>query len=114
MMKPQQVVDIYGTRSFMAPVIFPKLATAATCVVPSCESCLLGIAKKRSPGVAKVKHVSEKEGILAHYKYEVGYFFSTDKFVVRTPGRLPTKYMDASVAKIVFVAIPFIMMPRLV
>ena len=92
MMKPQQVEEPYETRHFMAPIIFPKVATAAKCEVPVCESCLLGRSKKRSPGSSKVKAVPEKEVILACYKYEVGDFVSTDQSVVRTPGILPSVY----------------------
>ena len=92
MMKPQQVVDPDGTRSIVDSVISPKLATAANFAVTACESCLLGRSKKRSPDVAKVKHVPDKEGILARHKYEVGYFVSTDQSDVRTTGRLPTGY----------------------
>ena len=66
MMKLSQGVEPDGTIYVMTPVIFPKLATAATCAVPACESCLFGRAKKRSPGVSKVKHVTDKEVILAH------------------------------------------------
>ena len=91
-MKPKQVVDPNGTKSVMATVIFPRLSTATTCEVPACESLLLGRYKKRSPCVSKVNHVRDKEVILARDKYEVGYFFSTDQFVVHTPGRLPTGY----------------------
>ena len=54
-----------GPLSAMTPVIYLKLATAATCEVPECEYYLLGRAKNRSPGVAKVKHVLDKEVILA-------------------------------------------------
>ena len=71
---------------------FMNLATAATCAFPAFESLLLGRSKKRSPGVAKVKHVQRKNGIIARKKYEVGDVFYTDQFVVRTPGRLPTGY----------------------
>ena len=92
MMKLQQVAEPNGTRYIMPPVISAKLATAATCAVPACESWLLGRSKKRSPGVAKVKHVPDEEGILACDKYEVGDFVSTDQFVVRTPGIPPTGY----------------------
>ena len=47
-MKPQQFEEPYGTRHVMDPIIFPKLATNGKCAVPVCESCLLGISKKRS------------------------------------------------------------------
>ena len=113
MMKPQQVVDLYGTRYVMAPVIFPKLAIAATCAVPACESCLLGRAKKRSPGVAKVNHIPEKGGILSHDKYEVGAFSPLINLLYAHLEDFQLN-MDASVAKIAFATIPFIMMPRLV
>ena len=92
MTNPQQVLEPDGAISVMAPVISPKLATAETCAVPACEYFLLGISKKRSPGVAKVNHVPYKEGILARDKYEVGYLVSTDKSVVRTTVRLSTGY----------------------
>ena len=52
----------------------------------------MGRDKKRSPCLAKVKYVTEKEGIIDCDKYEVGYFVPTDQFFVRTPGRLPTVY----------------------
>ena len=71
---------------------FSKGCNCATFSVPACESWLLGRVKKRSPGVSKVKYVPDKEGILALDKYEVGDFFSTDKFVIPTSGRLPTVY----------------------
>ena len=92
MMNPQQVVEPDGTIYVINPVISPKLSTAATCAVPACESCLLGRAKKRSPGVSKAKHIPYKEGIIAREKYEVGDFVSTDKFIVYTPGRLLNGY----------------------
>ena len=85
-------MDPDGTRSIMAPVILPKLATAATCAVPAFESCVFGRSNKLSPVISKVKHVPDKECILARDKYEVGNFVSADQLVVRTPGRLPTGY----------------------
>ena len=109
----QLVVEPDGTRSVMAPVISPKLATAATFSVPACESCLLGRAKKRSPGIAKVKHVLDKEGILARDKYEVGDFSPLINLLY---AHLEDFQLDmgASVVIIVFMEVPFIMMPRLV
>ena len=92
MMKPQQIEEPNGSRSVMAPVISPKLPTAATCAIPACESCLMGRAKKRSAGVNKRQPVLYKKGLLYRDKYEVGDFVSTDQFVVRTPVRLPNDY----------------------
>ena len=40
----------------------------------------------------KVKLLPEKEGALSQDKLEVGDFVSTDQFVCKTPGRLPTGY----------------------
>ena len=78
LMTTQRVEELDGTKHVMEPIIHPKFATAAKCAVPVRESCLLGRAKKISPGVAKKKAVPEKKGILACDKYEVGDFISTD------------------------------------
>ena len=78
LMSPQRVKETDGTNNVMGLIIQPNFTTAAKCAVPFCESCLLGRAKKRSPGVAKKKTVPEKKGILACDKYEVGDFISTD------------------------------------
>ena len=92
LMTPQQVKETDGTKHVMVPIIQPKFATAEKCAVPVCESCLWGGAKKRSPGVAKKNDVPEKNGILARDKYEVGDFMSTDQFLFKTPGRLPSGF----------------------
>ena len=92
MMKPKQIEEADGSRSVMAPVISLKLPTASTCAITACESCLLGCAKKRSSGLNKRQPVLDNEGLISRDKYEVVDFFSTDKFVVRTPGRLPNGY----------------------
>ena len=92
MMKPQQMEEPNGSKSVMAPIIHQNLATAANSAVPFCKTFLLGRAKKRSPGVVKKKAVPEKMGILIRYKYEVGNFMSTDQFVCKTPGRLPSGF----------------------
>ena len=92
MMKPQQVEEPDGTRHVIAPIIVPKLSTAAKCALPVCESCLLVISKKGSPGVSTFKAVTDKEGIPACDKYELGDFVSTYQFVVHTPGILPPGY----------------------
>ena len=89
---PQRVEDPYGTKDGMSPIIQTKFATAEKCAVPVYESCLLGRAKNRSPGIAKKKVVPYKKGILAREKYEVAYFMSTNKFVVKTTGRLPSGF----------------------
>ena len=91
-MTPQQVEEPDGTKHVVALIIQTKFSTAAKCAVPVCESCLLVRAKKRSPGVVNKKAIPEKKGILARDKYEVGDFMSTNQFVVKTPGRLPSGF----------------------
>ena len=92
MITPQEVEDPNGTKHVMAPIILPKFATAENCAVPVCEYFLLGRAKNISPGVAKKKAVPEKKGILACDNYKVRDFMSTNQFVVKTPGRLPSGF----------------------
>ena len=93
MIKPQQIEEPNGYKSVMAPVISPKLPTAATCAITTCESCLLGRSKKRSAGANKRQPLLDKEGLLSRDKYEVGDFVSTEQFFVRTTGRLSNGYV---------------------
>ena len=92
LMTPQQVEEPDGTNHVMGQIIHPKFVIAAKWAVPVFEPCLLGGAKKISPGVAKKKDVPEKKGILARDKYEIGDFMSTNQFLVNTPGRLPSGF----------------------
>ena len=89
---PQRVEEPDRTNHIMRSIIKPKFATSANFAVPVRESCLLGRAKKRSSGVANKKAVPEKKGILARDKYEFGDFMSTDQFLGKTPGRLPSGF----------------------
>ena len=91
-MTPQQVEEPDVTNHVMGPIIQPKFTTAEKCAVPVCESCLQGRDNKRSPGIAKKKAVPKKKEILSRDKYEVGGFMSTNQFVVKTPGRLPSEF----------------------
>jgi len=90
--REQKLEEPNGTCSVLPPIIQAKFPTSSKCAVPAYESCLLARAKKRSVGIAKVKAVPEKEGILASDKYEAGDFISTDQFIVKTPGQLPSGY----------------------
>ena len=65
MMKPQRMEDPNGSKSVTDPIIQLKLTTSANCAVLVGKSCLLGIAKKRSPGVVKKKAVPDKMGIFS-------------------------------------------------
>ena len=76
----------------MIAIINPNFFYARNFAVPARESCMLARAKKLSTNTTKVKPLSEKEGALSRHKIEVGGFVSTDKFVCKTPGHLPTVY----------------------
>ena len=92
LLTPKQVEDLDGTNHVMSPIIQPKFATAEKCAVPVYESFLLGRVKNISTGVAKKKSVPDKKVILDCDKYEGGDFMLTNQFVVKTPGRLPSKF----------------------
>ena len=49
-------------------------------------------AQQRSPTVKRVQSNLDNEGAIIHNQLEVGDFVSTDQFVCRTPGRLPSSY----------------------
>ncbi len=49
-------------------------------------------ARQRSPKVKKVQSNLDSEGAISRDQLEVGDFVSTDQFVCRTPGRLPSGY----------------------
>ena len=74
------------------PIIKTKFASTASCAIPHCQSCELARARQRSPNVKKVQSNLDSEGAISRNKLEVGEFVSTDQFVCRTPGRLPTGY----------------------
>ena len=53
---------------------------------------MLVIFKKRLTNTKEVKSLAEKGVALLRNKIEVRDFVSTDQFVCKTPGRLPTGY----------------------
>ena len=85
-------VDPYGVKKYFPPIIHPKYRSASSCKIPACQSCKIARAKRRSPGVMQQTPVVEKQGALSRDRYEPGDFVSTDQYVVRTPGRLPSGY----------------------
>ena len=85
-------VDANSESVIFPQVIKPKFRSASSCPIPLCTSCELAQAKKRNPGVKKQSSVKEKEGILALGAMQPGEMVSTDQFVVKTPGRLPTGF----------------------
>jgi hypothetical protein len=52
----------------------------------------LAWAQQRSPKVKKVQSNLDSEGAISRNRLEVGDFVSTDQFVCRTPGWLPSGY----------------------
>ena len=86
--------DAEGVTTILPAIIKPKFLTARNCVVPACQSCLLLLARarKRSTKVSRTQPLEDKEGALTRDQYETGDFVSTDQFICKTPGRLPTGY----------------------
>ena len=69
-----------GNHTVLPTVIKYKFTATNNCAIPVCALCLLARSKKRSPGVNKVKPLSDIEGDLERDKYELGHFFPTDQF----------------------------------
>ena len=82
--------------TFLPAIIQPKNTSARSCIVPPCQSCLLARAKKRSPTLSRTQPLEDREGAITRDQYEVGDFVSTDQFICKTPGRLPTGYGQES------------------
>jgi hypothetical protein len=74
------------------PIIKTKFASTSYCAIPKCQSCELAWAQQRSPKVKKVQSNLDSEGAISCNRLEVGDFVSTDQFVCRTSGRLPSGY----------------------
>ena len=91
-MRPCKFEEPNGNITILTAIINPKFPAKRNCAVPACEYCILERSKKRSANTKKVKPLEEKEGDLLRDKIEVGYFVSTDKFVCKTPSRLPNGY----------------------
>ncbi len=61
-------------------------------MIPKCQSCELAWARQISPKVKKVQLNLDSEGAISCNQLEVEDFVSTDQFVCRTPGWLPSGY----------------------
>ena len=85
-----------GNITIILPIITPKFPATSNCSVPDCESCMLSRSNNRSTRATKVRPLPDKQGALTRYKYEVGYFVSTDTFICKTSSRLPTGYVRYS------------------
>jgi hypothetical protein len=86
-----------GKTTILPAIIKPtRYATAQNCVDPPCQLCLLARAQKHSPKVLWMQALDNCEGALTRDQYEVGDFVSTDQFINKTPGCLPTGYGQES------------------
>ena len=92
MMRERHYEDPDGRMTILPAIIQPKNTSARNCIVPPCQSCLLACAKKRSPNVSRTQLLEEREGAITRDQHEVGDFVSTDQFICKTPGCLPTGF----------------------
>ena len=92
MMRERHYEEPNGNKTILPAIIKPKLVSARNCIVPPCQSCLLARARKRTPNVSRTRLIDDREGAITRDQYNVGDFVSTDQFICKTPGRLPTGY----------------------
>ena len=88
--------DPTGKRAIIPQIINPEYPSTRNCSVPAFKSCILDRSNNISTGTTKVNPLPKKQGALTRYKYQVGGFVSTDQFICKTPGRLPTGYVRYS------------------
>ena len=84
--------DPTGKRAIIPQIINPEYPSTRNCSVPAFKSCILDRSNNISTGTTKVNPLSEKQGASTGDKYEVGDYVSSDKFICKTTGRLPTGY----------------------
>ncbi len=93
MMHNRTFEDPFGRLQVHPPIIQAKFTSTSSYAIPRCQSCELAQARVRSPSkVKKVQSNLDSEGAISHNKLDIGDFVSTDQFVCRTPGRLPSRY----------------------
>jgi hypothetical protein len=91
-MQNQIFEDPFGRLQCHPPIIKTKFASTSSCAIPKCQSCELAWAQQRSSKVKNVQSNLDSEGTISPNRLEVGDFVSTDQFVCRTPGWLPSGY----------------------
>jgi hypothetical protein len=92
-MRNRTFEDPFGSSQVHPPItIQAKFASTSSCAIPRCQSCELARAPVRSLKVKKVQSNLDSEGAISRNKLDVGDFVSTDQYVCRTPGRLPSGY----------------------
>ena len=82
--------------TILPPIAKTNFPETSKFYVPYCDSYMMDRFKNRSTGTTKVNPLPKKQGALTRYKYYVGGFVSTDQFICKTPGRLPTGYVRYS------------------
>jgi len=92
MMRERHYEDPDGSTTILPAINQPKNSSARNCNVPPCQWCLLACAKKCSPKVSRTQPLEDREGAITRDQYKVGDFVSTDQFICKPPGRLPTGY----------------------
>jgi hypothetical protein len=101
-------------KTVLPAIIKPKFALARNCIVPTCQSCLLARARKRTLNVSRTRLLNDREGAITRDQYNVGDFVSTDQFICKMPGCLLTGYgMDMNHRITVIKAVPSLMMQHL-
>ena len=92
MMRDQIFQDELGRTQCHPPIIKAKSPSTSSCQIPLCQSCLLARSRRRSPEVKRSQVNRDSEGAISRGMVEVGDFVSTDQFICKTPGRLPTGF----------------------
>jgi hypothetical protein len=92
MMRERHYEEPNANKTILPAIIKPKYALARNCIVQPCQSCLIARARKRTLNVSRTRLLEDHEGAITRDKYNVGDFVSTDQFICKTPGRLPTGY----------------------
>jgi hypothetical protein len=92
MMHERHYEEPNGNKTVLSAIIKPKLASARNCIVPPCQLCLLARARKRTPNVSRMCLLDNCEGAITRDQYNVSHFVSTDQFICKMPGRLPTGF----------------------
>ncbi len=81
MMRERHYEEPDGKKTILPAIIKPKNLSARSCIVPSCQLCLLARARKRSPKILRTQALEDWEGAITRDQYEVGDFVSTDQFI---------------------------------
>jgi hypothetical protein len=92
MMRERHYEEPNGNKTVLPAIIKPKFASARNCIVSPCQSCLLACARKRTLNVLWLRLLDNCEGAITRDQCNIGDFVSTDQFICKMPGRLPTGY----------------------